>query len=164
MKYFGRTVLAGLALSLAWLKPSFRNQELVSVGFGQIGYSSQNIKSNGFTTCSAVILDFGNDGLMAHAYPSEDIPKSYSYSWENDGFVSADTVVDGLIAEAHGRGLSLDRAVAIVNAGTLESLEQITSDFKHNQIPVVLEGIRQSSGIRNISYNFPKNELSVSSD
>jgi hypothetical protein len=90
---------------------------------------------------------------MAHA-------TTYSETWgiKND-YVHAGNVVDALSEQAKTRGINPKNCVALINAGSEESLERIIHDLKEKDIPI--SEAKLDKGFRDIAYNPINNSFSV---
>jgi ribosome-associated translation inhibitor RaiA len=111
---------------------SMQQDKMMAVGPGEICYNRGPLESMGFIDCSAVILDFGNSALMAHAYKN---PSKYN-------FVSTDDVVDKMLDEANKKNLKADGCEAIVDAGCDEALVKITKELRKHGIKVRIADTR----------------------
>ncbi|HLD57536.1 MAG TPA: hypothetical protein VJA47_04470 [archaeon] len=100
------------------------NSETVSVGWGEIGYNNGPLESKGFHYCSAVILDYGNEALLAHAF------QSFHYK------SCTATVADDLVRESRKHGLYPKSAEAILNIGNKDDLEQIEGGLREHGIRI----------------------------
>lgn len=111
-----------------------------------VGYNKGPLYSKNFFSCSALILDYGEDALLSHS--------SWSYG-----------LVDSLIKESKKRGLDPKESFAVVNGGKRQSLNEIVKDLKKNNIPIKkkiknFRTLKRGIG-RNIIY-FPKqNSLKI---
>lgn len=125
------------------------HEEILDVDVGKIRCGNGKMKSLGFGDCTAVILDFGNEALMAHALPEE--YKYYEY-YSFDYFMLSDffgpkridfhtqiysfNVVDRLIKEAKRKNLDIDHAEAILDAGRPDLYLAILMDLHKNNIKI----------------------------
>lgn len=97
---------------------------------GRIGYNEGPIRTHGLYSCSAVILDYQEKVLLAHATSGTDRDSSGRPG------VRVGNVVDKMVLEAKKRGFDLENSFAIINAGGKESLELIKRDFRDYGIKV----------------------------
>src|SRR3989344_3187381 len=109
--------------------PSYTLQGNVeSVKPGQIGYVTNGIvRSEGFVNCSAVIFDYKDSALMAHALPVTSRGEWLDEFGNNNSTVG--NVVSSLIKEAGKRNIDYRACVALVNAGSDEALNLIAKDL-----------------------------------
>jgi len=122
----------------------------VHVDMGQIGYGKGPIKSDHFHDCSAVVLDFGEDGaFFAHATPHNVRGDYVTLELSDD--VRADDVVLLLIKEARKRRFDSGNSQAVVNAINEEFLDVIVGNFEREGIPIRYAEITPYA--RNITYN-----------
>src|SRR3989338_3636950 len=116
-----------------------------------IGYVQHNtITSRGFFCCSAVIVDYNDKAVMAHALPEW-------LAYHDDDFVNTDNVVDKVVKELHRRNMPLDECSAIVDAGESKSLQTIVNDLHEYRIEIRQQSLADNSHPsfrrRDISYN-----------
>lgn len=125
-------------LAVALLSPSQRpsqsfKYELPDVPEGTIAHIQGPSQARGFYECSAVILDYGNEALFAHATSGLE---TYGGPRENPREVNVGNVIPRMLQEAQRTGLDNRPCFAVVNAGSPESLERITSDLISNGIQI----------------------------
>ncbi len=127
MTIFGAGLLAAASvLSFSHNSNGNATNKIKEVSEGRIEYNKGPLISHGFYGCSAVILDFGEEALMAHAYPQ----RAYGRSKHRESdLVGYDTVVTELVEDARRRGLDLKHARAFVNFGEDSSRKKIMSDL-----------------------------------
>ncbi|MBW2992037.1 hypothetical protein KY345_02350 [Candidatus Woesearchaeota archaeon] len=115
-----RLISLGLAALLSF-SPVLRKPVEVEIGY--IKYNKGPIVSNNFFRCSAVILDYNNEAVFAHAMPKT-------------GYVKVDNVVDLAVREAKRRDFDLRKTKAFVNTWNDEYKERILRDLKRYGIRV----------------------------
>ena len=116
----------------------------VVVRAGRAEYNQGNLVSYGFGECSAVVLDYGNSAIMAHAVPllGKNIDIQLSVLNRKNKTITSGGVVDYLLEESAERGLNPKRAQAHVISGNQKSLERIVSDLKLQGIAIVQASLR----------------------
>ncbi len=105
------------------------SSETVNVGWGEIGYNRGPLTSERFSSCSAVILDYGDEALLAHSFNGEYGPTSFDQ-------ICTGNVVNRLVEESGRRGFYLRMSKAIVNAGWETDLRKIIGDLEKYGIRV----------------------------
>ncbi len=145
-------VIGGMLISCGKEK----DRELVRTG--RIGYNKGPIESRNFMDCSAVILDYNNEALFAHAIPE------HSLDLRDFSAVGAYDVVDTLVKEAKIKGFDLSETIAHINAGDKELLDSILNDLQKYKIKVETAQIKypnwrekSGAGIRDAIY-FPSQD------
>ncbi len=99
------------------------SSETVNVGWGEIGYNRGPLASERFSSCSAVVLDYGNEALLAHSFNGEYGPTNFNQ-------ICTGNVVDKLVEESRRRGFYLRTSKAIVNTVCEPDLRKIISDLE----------------------------------
>ena len=136
-------MLANIVSSL----PIQNKESPVQVETGHIGYSKSQIKTRDLDLCSAVILDFGDSVLLAHALPTKN-----NIEYEGVSYVTIGNVVDKLVQESRSRGLDYTTGEAIINAGNEESLEYLKAEISERGMQV-LEANTEKAPNPNYAYN-----------
>ncbi len=113
---------------------------------GKIDYNRGVIYSEEFYHCSGVILDFGDDALMAHSLPKP-VLEEYGYVFD----LHVNNVVERLTEEAGSRGLEISEATAYVNGGSREYLDIVCSDLAEKNIPIADSNIDLSEDFMGVS-------------
>jgi len=145
----GLVVLAG-----ALLYQSQSREDFVEVPINKVGYSSKDpLVSHDFANCSAIILDFGDDALMGHAFPIDD-RKSESYT---------ELFIENMIEEAHKRNLNFDGVEAIISFGRASPREKVLGSLLENGIKIreIDDSYRDSRESRSVLYYPRSDELYV---
>jgi len=132
---------------------------------GHVEYNNGDLVSYDFVRCTAVVFDYGDSALMAHATPLLE-PKLFILTRKES--ITAGSVVEYFIQESNRLGLNPKEARAYVNAGDKKSLDKITEELKKNHIPVIKAKMRFRKGydpsysdVRTILYSPSRNKLSV---
>ena len=135
-----------------------KNLNHVYVPIGRVGYTeNKTLVSEDFKYCNALILDSGDQALLAHALPgSTRLASPYN----------AQTVVNYLLEDLEKHGMNPDSVEAIVNAGSERDLELILGDLREKGIKVREASYDTSNGkyIRDVRYNPVTDDLSVTYD
>tara|TARA_Y100000310_G_scaffold341089_1_gene439065 strand:- start:6834 stop:7295 length:462 start_codon:yes stop_codon:yes gene_type:complete len=134
------------ALAKIWNKIRSRGslEEAVIVGTGHMRYSNGPVISRDFAYCSAVVLDFGNKGvLFTHTFPSR---------YFNDSAINSSNVVAKLVEGAEQRQLDPRKSQALVNAGSEESLDRIVDNLKSEGVPNIVVNRDLAPACRDVSY------------
>ena len=92
------------------------------VDWGCLEYNRGPLRSDSYYTCSAVALDCGEDGFLAHAY---------SFS----GPINAYNIVDELVGRCRRANIEPRSCQAFVNAGTEHDLQRLVKDLTRKHIP-----------------------------
>lgn len=123
---------------------------VVEVPISELRYvNNQKLRSADFTVCSAVILDYGDSGVMAHVKPYRN----------NKETIDAENVVTYLSDELRKHGIDPRKSEAIVNTGFSLSLESIKQQLKKEGIK--LRSFSLETRLRDVEYNPKSNELNV---
>lgn len=169
----GGLILAGSLYFLAnkqdYLDKEFQNQNqkplIVKVGEGR--YNQGNLVSYDFVRCSAVVFDYGENALMAHALPL----LAPEFDFMGKKLITSGGVVDYLINESKKYGLNPDEAEVYVNSGDQISLDKIIETLESSNLTIkegkfrFKEGYNpQSSDSRIVLYDPHENKLSVFKD
>ncbi len=161
---FGTIALAGLIGILSCSKPQIydQNDNSINIKWGGYEYAQNiNLKSQRFLDCSAVILDYENSAVMAHAFPGNFNSRSGFY-----GHLNANNVVQNLSEALLKKGIKPKDSEAIINAGSQRDLDTILLNLKERGIKVRESSVaRPTNPIkereRDIIYNPVSNELKV---
>lgn len=146
-------IAAGLAI-LGGTVSCFNSKiKPINVPAGEYRLSEEQLRSEGFSICSGVILDYGDGAIMAHVLPSFQSPRDSNY-------VNTRNVVSNLTRELESRGVNPKSCQAIVNAGMVESLYRIKQDLLDRGI-LVKESSLEEKG-RNLTYDPKRNDLTIS--
>ena len=93
------------------------------VDWGCLEYNRGPLRSDSYFTCSAVALDCGEDGFLAHAYPVS-------------GPINVYNVVDELVVRCRRLDIEPRSCQALVNAGKEHDLQRLVEDLARNGIPI----------------------------
>ncbi|MBI4163317.1 MAG: hypothetical protein HY512_00525 [Candidatus Aenigmarchaeota archaeon] len=85
--------------------------------------------SKRFSSCSAVILDYGDEALLAHSFNGEYGPTNFNQ-------ICTGNVVDRLVEEARIHGFYLRMSKATINAGWEPDLREIISGLEKHGISI----------------------------
>lgn len=144
----------GLSLEVRLNKA--RVNKIIDVPVTGARYSDGNIlESRGFSSCSAVILDYKNKAVMAHAPNSEE---GYS-TFKDKEDVYVENVVEYLSNKMREKGINPRECKAFVNAGSNEGLEKITNDLRESGIEI--ESSKLDKNSRDIKYNLKTDKISI---
>jgi len=121
----------------------------IEVPVGRIKHNSGPLISHGFTLCSALILDFGNEAIMAHALPLGTPGHIYK-----GPYATQRTVVQKILEKTLEKGLDFSKAKAIIHTGEKETLERISADLSKFKIPIEVTNLHKDpSKDRTILYD-----------
>ena len=117
-----RKVLGGIGIAAALALPG--DVKLPKyVDWGCLEYSREPLRSDSYYTCSAVALDCGEDGFLAHAYSIS-------------GPINVANVVDELVVRCRRLDIEPGSCQALVNAGKEQDLERLEEDLTRKGIPI----------------------------
>ncbi|MDD5192477.1 MAG: hypothetical protein PHH54_06360 [Candidatus Nanoarchaeia archaeon] len=138
-----------------------RSNKIIDVPIARARYSNGEVlESMDFISCSALILDYKDKAIMAHA-PDEEYA-NYMFEWGvppegNDVYIG--NVVKYLSNEMREKGINPKECKAFINAGSERGLEKITNDLKEAGIGV--ESSKLDQNPRNMRYDPKTNNLTV---
>lgn len=150
-------------LEQKYFAPLERN--LVEVLAGEVGYAEgRSLRSEGFQSCTALILDAGNYAVMAHSLPATEYEGDSFFSAKPEGSTRAENVVERAVRELEKNGIEPGKYWAIVHAGQESAYKHILDDLKRRGIPVRLANLDKETvaRIRDIDYNPMDDEMTVS--
>ena len=148
------TLLAGTALSIGGSSPM---EDYVDVSTGQVGYSQgRKIKSDQFGLCSALILDYGDNAIMAHAIPSSDsrIFEGFYLDMSGRYQMFTDNVVEKSVKELNKMNIPLSSVEAIVNSGEPKGLKEITNKLNEYRIKIRKTSLESNGECRERSVRY----------
>jgi hypothetical protein len=158
-----KTVLAALGL-VALLSGNFdnglRKNDLAKVTQAQLIYSSKPVESKGFWNCSAVIMDYGDEAVFAHAWPTSfDAGRfwgSLEEQYRREGYplITVDNVVEEIGKEAKRNDLEKGEAIVI---GYNEEVQIVVNDLRKKGIKIrkvlTREDLRKESCAIDVIYD-----------
>jgi len=152
-----KVLLSGLTgLALSGCNDGLNNHpnRQISVYPGELEYSNgTELKSEGFATCSVLILDYRNSAVMGHAIRVND----------DDNLIDEGKVVDAATKKLEDEGINPIESEAIVDAGSKSSYDKILADLNKRRIKIRSASYALDSAPRvvDISYNPVNNRLIV---
>jgi hypothetical protein len=130
-----------------------------------ITYHSGALTSEGFLGCSAVVLDWGEEAIMAHALPY----LRPNLIRRGVTLFTAGGVVERLIDESSKYGLNPKDAEAHINSGDKKSLLRIIKNLENNSIKIAKAELRfqdeylpKFSSPKTLTYIPTKNKFYIS--
>ncbi|MEK6859214.1 MAG: hypothetical protein AABX54_00215 [Nanoarchaeota archaeon] len=140
----------------------------LEVRVGKMEYAHGPLISHDLTNCSAVILDFGEDALMAHALPVQSYDyytlegSTYSTSSSSDRhFIGYNTCIDELVDEVQRRNLDIKNSEAIISFGRDFPKEQILNKLSQKGIKIKELHYSDSLKSRSVIYSPKLNKLVI---
>ncbi len=106
---------------------------VLEVPVGEIRYSNGPVISHNFVACSAVIFDYGDRTIMAHALPTL---SNYATLGEKEGVGTYD-VIDDMVKMSEEKGLNYRNADVIIDAGDKESLDVLLHSANRHGLRII---------------------------
>lgn len=121
-----------IIFSLACILGCNPDKNPVEVGIGEIAYARNSIIfSRNFESCSAVILDYKDESLMAHALSDNDKTPYFP-----EDYLTTRTVISKLKQEAIRRRFNLEECQLIIHALDKPSYEILVKDSKEYNLKI----------------------------
>lgn len=149
------------------------HKQLSEVSVGKIRLITEKTISRDFAYCTAVIAQFGNSAIFAHATPDQlaneiSLPLIWNgkiYSEAND-LVTSTTVIQRIVMMADSLGVDRDSLSLYIIAGCYEKgLEEILPSIKHYDLKItrltVDNTFRESGRYRDITFDPTTSTLAV---
>lgn len=115
--------------------------------------------SEGYFGCSALVIDYGDGALLAHALPeSEEHWRGRNLN--TISYLHTDNVVEQTVGYIRNNGINPKSCFAIVDAGQEKDMKIILRDLRHEGIRVKKSMCANFKG-RNVSYTPSDNKLYV---
>lgn len=159
MRWATGIALGAVALGAGALSYTPNSERPVEVKVGKIGYSRGPLVSHDFANCSAVILDFGDEALMAHVIPVDTL--AYGWTGPSDHYVGYADFMGELTKEAQIRNLNMKRVEAIVSFGRESPKERILESLLKKGIKIREIEDSHLNEIRSVLYDPKPNRLRV---
>lgn len=124
---------------------------------GSLGFrENAPLVSEGFAVCSAVILDYENKAVFAHALPS-------GVRSPQGGPINADNVVEYLCLEVSKHGIKPEDTRAFIDAGSQEDIEIIKRGLERRGIKIEEAIVDPATcfNLKTISYDPVSNKMSA---
>jgi len=181
MKHAKKIALISLlltSLTADVVSPSFKKPRIEyrnsltpyeNINIGELAYSTEMLHSDGYSGCSALILDHGPGAVMAHAHPGYEADSAYNPkigAYDPRQLINAHDVVERSLFELKVRKIGTKNLKAIVHAGNPEDLDRIVKNLQKNGIKIKYAKLKKdfpdSIGCsRDIYYNPKTNHLKV---
>ena len=122
---------------------------------------TNNLISDKFGLCTALILDHGQGALLAHAVPSDDVGVLETLYFTSDIFTG--NAVEKSVEELARRGIPTRNVKAIVHAGEGKGLDRIIDDLHQREIKISYIHLEPERSFRHrsIEYNPLNDNLNV---
>ncbi len=132
-------IVAAVTLSGNISSTQYRRQ--VSVDWGKLCYNRGPLSSEDYHACSAVALDCGDDGFLAHAFPPTGPIQ----------VVTVNNVVEKIVGDCRRRNINPQNGQAFINAGSVKDLQQLVEDFTKQGIPIKVANTNRAPSPEDIS-------------
>lgn len=158
LKHFGLSIALALGLSgCDYQDPSFIfSKDPVYVFAGSAGFnSSKSLKSAQFVSCSALVLDHGDDAVLVHAMPGDKIMYR--------SVVNVANAVDFASTMMRCHGIDPSKCQAYINAGSSSDLDTLLGDLAKQKIHVQKSSVSPATlyNPREVSFDPVTNDFSV---
>lgn len=158
------------ALGLSILTSLLGCQKPLEVREAHLLYSDNPMISRGYFSCTAVVVDYGNSAVLAHAWPPLAPNANYYGAFEKHGIldnnpITVDNVVEMVEKEAEENGETSKGVAYIYGPERYTSL--IYDDFSEKNIPVTNLRTKEElhiSDCADVFYNPESNELKIIED
>lgn len=120
-----------------------KDKDIITINTGEVKLITEKCISKDFAYCSAVIAQFGDSAVFAHAVPEVYEEAAFHLIWQskiyNKGEVTTPNAIQLILNITDSLGVNRERLSFYVIAGCKEEgLEQIMPSIKHYNLKTVM--------------------------